>query len=102
MSPLLLRQLEALSDESRLRIVALISRCSQIQGLGATTQQVAETLKIKPGVASHHLTILAQAELLTRTQSGKYAIFTLNELASKELLSTLSTFFTGTLTYESL
>jgi hypothetical protein len=45
---------------------------------------------------------LTQAELLTRTQSGKYAIFTLNELASKELLSTLSTFFTGKLAYESL
>lgn len=99
---MLLNQLEALSDKTRLRMLALISRCSKVDNMGATTQQVAETLKIRPGVASHHLTILANSGILSRVQSGKYAIFTLNKSALSYMLAELDEVTQGQVSHESL
>ena len=67
----LLRFFKALADETRLKMAALLASESR------TGEQLAELLRIKPATVSHHLSKLADAELVTSTSEGHKKFYAL-------------------------
>ncbi|NIP82147.1 MAG: metalloregulator ArsR/SmtB family transcription factor [Gemmatimonadetes bacterium] len=67
------RVLAALSDENRFRIVELLAGREGEMTCGA----IGEALDISPSLLSHHLAILANAEIIGRRKKG---LWTLNVL----------------------
>lgn len=67
------RVLAALSDENRFRIVELLAREEGEMTCGA----IGKALDISPSLLSHHLAILANAEIIARRKDG---LWTMNAL----------------------
>lgn len=67
------RVLAALSDENRYRIVELLATEGQELSCGA----IGKALDISPSLLSHHLAILADAEIIGRRKNG---LWTMNVL----------------------
>ncbi|MBV8102404.1 MAG: metalloregulator ArsR/SmtB family transcription factor [Verrucomicrobia bacterium] len=67
----LLRFFKALADETRLKMAALLASQSH------TGEELAELLRVKPATVSHHLSKLAEAELVTSTSHGHKKFYTL-------------------------
>jgi DNA-binding transcriptional ArsR family regulator len=68
----LLRFFKALADETRLKMVALLASKPR------SGEQLAELLSIKPATVSHHLSKLADAELVTSTSEGHKKLYRLD------------------------
>ncbi len=75
-------QFKALGDPTRL---ALMMSVAQSSGAEACVCDLTPETGLKQSTVSHHLKILVDAELLTRTQRGKWAYYQLTDEA-KELL----------------
>ena len=67
----LLRFFKALADETRLKMAALLASESR------SGEQLADLLRIKPATVSHHLSKLADAELVTSTSKGHKKFYAL-------------------------
>lgn len=67
----LLRFFKALADETRLKMAALLASKPR------SGEQLAELLSIKAATVSHHLSKLADAELVTSTSEGHKKFYTL-------------------------
>lgn len=67
------RVLAALSDENRFRIVELLAAEKQELSCGA----ISKALDMSPSLLSHHLAILADAEIIGRRKNG---LWTMNVL----------------------
>lgn len=67
------RVLTALSDENRFRIVELLANSEEELSCGA----IGKALDMSPSLLSHHLAILADAEIVGRRKNG---LWTMNVL----------------------
>lgn len=67
------RVLAALSDENRFRIVELLAEEKKELSCGA----ISKALDMSPSLLSHHLAILAEAEIIGRRKNG---LWTMNVL----------------------
>jgi hypothetical protein len=68
----LLRFFKALADETRLKMAALLASKAH------SGEQLAELLSIRPATVSHHLSKLADAELVTSTSEGHKKLYRLD------------------------
>jgi len=68
------RTLKALADPARIRIVSMIAAHT---GQEACVCDLQEPLGLSQSTVSHHLKVLANAGLLTRTQRGSWAYYRL-------------------------
>lgn len=73
--PEIARQLKALGDETRLALMQSVAaaRCHS----GACICDLTPQTELAQSTVSHHMKILVDAGLLTRTQRGKWAFFDL-------------------------
>jgi predicted transcriptional regulator len=82
----LLEFFKALADKTRLKIVGILAQRE------ATTEDLAEILKLSAGTVSHHLSRLAKAGLVKARAESYYSIYTLEpsglEAMAKSLLGT--------------
>jgi predicted transcriptional regulator len=62
---------KALSDANRLKIVGLLSQGEY------SVEQLAAMLDVRPSTVSHHLSRLAQAELVSARADGYYSVYRL-------------------------
>jgi predicted transcriptional regulator len=62
---------KALSDANRLKIVGLLSQAEY------SVEQLSAMLDIRPSTVSHHLSRLAQAELVSARADGYYSVYRL-------------------------
>lgn len=76
---------KALSDANRLRIVGLLSQAEY------SVEQLAALLDVRPSTVSHHLSRLADAELVSARAEGYYSVYRLEpktlERMARQLLS---------------
>ena len=63
----LVRVAKALSDPTRLRIYQEISACKEM-----FCKQIVEKYRLTPGTISHHLKILADADLIETRREGQF------------------------------
>ena len=70
---IMLQFCKAMADESRLKIVGLLSTAEH------SVQQLASMLGLKEPTVSHHLAILKQLELLTLRADGNFRWYRLND-----------------------
>ena len=64
---------KAMADESRLKIIGLLSAAEH------SVQQLASTLELKEPTVSHHLAVLKQLELVKMRADGNFRWYRLNE-----------------------
>lgn len=79
------RVLAALSDENRFRIVALLADRAEELSCGA----IGKALDISPSLLSHHLSILADAEIVGRRKNGLWTMNTLQRTVIERQVETL-------------
>jgi len=70
---IMLRFCKAMADESRLKIVGLLSTAEH------SVQQLASTLELKEPTVSHHLAVLKQLDLVTVRADGNFRWYRLND-----------------------
>ena len=70
---LMLQFCKAMADESRLKIVGLLSTAEH------SVQQLASTLELKEPTVSHHLSVLKQLDLVRLRADGNFRWYRLNE-----------------------
>jgi len=80
------KALGALSQETRLESFRLLVRAG-LEGMAAG--EIARTLDIPHNTMSSHLSILANAELITSRREGRSIIYNVNFDGTRELLSFL-------------
>jgi ArsR family transcriptional regulator len=78
--------LKALGDETRLNLLLKISREESVDG--ACICDLTPATNLAQSTVSHHMKILVDAGLLSRTQKGKWAHFSLTP-AAKGMLNAL-------------
>lgn len=85
--PEIARQLKALGDETRLALMQSVAaaRCHS----GACICDLTPQTELAQSTVSHHMKILVDAGLLTRTQRGKWAFFDLTD-DGEQLLDVLN------------
>lgn len=78
-------QLKALGDETRLTLIQSVAaaRCHS----GACICDLTPQTQLAQSTVSHHMKILVDAGLLTRTQRGKWAFYDLTPTAERLLAS---------------
>jgi DNA-binding transcriptional ArsR family regulator len=79
------RVLAALSDENRFRIVELLATEGQELSCGA----IGKALDISPSLLSHHLAILADAEIIGRRKNGLWTMNVLQRTVIERQVETL-------------
>ncbi len=79
------RVLAALSDENRFRIVELLASEGQELSCGA----IGKALDISPSLLSHHLAILADAEIIGRRKNGLWTMNVLQRSVIEKQVETL-------------
>ena len=79
------RVLAALSDENRYRIVELLAAEQQELSCGA----IGKALDISPSLLSHHLAILADAEIIGRRKNGLWTMNVLQRPVLKRQVAAL-------------
>jgi len=86
MSPELVLFFKALADSNRLKIIGLLARRSY------SVEELAALLNLKASTISHHLSKLAELDLVTARAEGYYSVYQLDrqalEAASRSLFST--------------
>ena len=70
---IMLQFCKAMADESRLKIVGLLSAAEH------SVQQLAATLELKEPTVSHHLAVLKQLDLVRLRADGNFRWYRLNE-----------------------
>ncbi len=70
---IMLRFCKAMADESRLKIIGLLSAAEH------SVQQLASTLELREPTVSHHLALLKQLELVKMRADGNFRWYRLNE-----------------------
>lgn len=80
----LVRVLKALADKSRFRMVQEIAAAGEL-----SCGQVGERFDLTQPTVSHHLKILADAEVLLVRREGQHAIISVNERLLDEAASLL-------------
>ncbi len=70
----LARQLKALADPTRLRLLSLVAAHEDRE---ACVCDLIEPVGLTQGTVSHHMKVLVDAGLLTREQRGKWAYYAL-------------------------
>jgi hypothetical protein len=70
---IMLQFCKAMADESRLKIIGLLSTAEH------SVQQLASTLELKEPTVSHHLAVLKQLDLLRMRADGNFRWYRLNE-----------------------
>jgi DNA-binding transcriptional ArsR family regulator len=70
---IMLQFCKAMADESRLKIIGLLSAAEH------SVQQLASTLELKEPTVSHHLAVLKQLELVKMRADGNFRWYRLNE-----------------------
>ena len=70
---IMLQFCKAMADESRLKIIGLLSAAEH------SVQQLASTLDLKEPTVSHHLAVLKQLELVKMRADGNFRWYRLNE-----------------------
>lgn len=70
------RVFKALGDPTRVRLLSLIAAGA---GGEACICDLTEPVGLSQGTVSHHMKLLADADLVTREQRGKWAYFALND-----------------------
>lgn len=78
-------QLKALGDETRLNLLLKISGANCVDG--ACICDLTPDTNLAQSTVSHHMKILVDAGLLTRSQKGKWAYFSLTPTAANILLA---------------
>ncbi len=79
------RVLTALSDENRFRIVELLAGEEEELSCGA----IGKALDMSPSLLSHHLAILADAEIVGRRKNGLWTMNTLQKEVIEREVRTL-------------
>ena len=69
---------KALADSNRLKIVGLLAEKSY------SVEELAALLKLKPSTVSHHLSRLAEAELVTSRAESYYSVYQLDKKLLEE------------------
>ena len=78
MSEELLTFFKALADSNRLKIVGLLAEKSY------SVEELAALLKLKPSTVSHHLSKLAEAELVSSHAESYYSVYQLDKKMLEE------------------
>jgi predicted transcriptional regulator len=78
MSEELVTFFKALADSNRLKIVGLLAEKSY------SVEELAELLQLKPSTVSHHLSKLAEAELVSSRAESYYSIYQLDKKMLEE------------------
>lgn len=78
MSEELVTFFKALADANRLKIVGLLAEKTY------SVEELAALLKLKPSTVSHHLSRLAEAELVTSRRESYYTVYQLNKKVLEE------------------
>lgn len=84
---LLNETLQALSDQTRRRILELLKRKDLSAG------EIGKNFSITPPSLSHHLSVLKQADLVTSRRRGQEIIYSLNLSVLEEIAGKLFKFF---------
>jgi len=71
---IMLQFCKAMADESRLKIIGLLSAAEH------SVQQLASTLDLKEPTVSHHLAVLKQLDLVRLRAEGNFHWYRLNEV----------------------
>ena len=79
------RVMAALSDENRFRIVELLAEEKQELSCGA----ISKALDMSPSLLSHHLSILADAEIIGRRKNGLWTMNVLQRSVIERQVRTL-------------
>lgn len=79
----LAQQLKALGDETRLNLLLKIAGTTCVDG--ACICDLTPDTNLAQSTVSHHMKLLVDAGLLTRSQKGKWAYFSLTPAASNIL-----------------
>lgn len=79
------RVLAALSDENRFRIVELLAGEEEELSCGA----ISKALEMSPSLLSHHLSILAEAEIVGRRKNGLWTMNMLQRSVIERQVETL-------------
>jgi DNA-binding transcriptional ArsR family regulator len=77
---------KALNDQTRRQIMELL------QEKDMTAGEIAEQFSISFPSISHHLDLLKQAKLVTSEKDGQYIYYSLNSVATDEVVKWLSQF----------
>ncbi len=72
--------LRLVSEESKLRIMLLLAKDGP-----CTVTEIAETLDLNQPTASHHLSLLRNADLVTTNREGKNVFYDINESVWREM-----------------
>ena len=83
MSEELLTFFKAMADANRLKIVGLLAEKSY------SVEELAELLKLKPSTVSHHLSKLAEAELVTSHAESYYSVYQLDQKVLEQKSSSM-------------
>lgn len=70
---LLLKNLFSLNSEKRLEIIRILRGTDEL----LATSAIASLMNVASTIASRHLNVLAEAELVTRVESGTFALWAL-------------------------
>jgi ArsR family transcriptional regulator len=82
---LLAQQLKALGDETRLNLLLKIAGANCVDG--ACICDLTPDTNLAQSTVSHHMKLLVDAGLLSRSQKGKWAYFTLTAEGSNMLMA---------------
>ena len=80
----LIRALKALADPTRFRMVQEIAASGEL-----SCGQIAEHFDVSQPTISHHLKILADADILVRRSQGKHHFTSVNQALLKQLMALL-------------
>lgn len=81
----LLKQLKAIGDETRLKIISLLNEKEPLRGL-----DIAKELSMAPSTISHHMDQMKNCGLLNEEQSKSSKFYSISRTAARELLKALS------------
>lgn len=81
----LLKQLKAVGDETRLKIIALLNEKEPLRGL-----DIAKELSMAPSTISHHMDQMKNCGLLNEEQNKSSKYYSISRTGTKELLESLA------------
>jgi len=84
---LLLKQLNALADDTRFRIVALLKEYGLMQGT-----DIVDKVSLRSSTVSHHMKILRESGLVSEQSSGTTKLYSLTANITEEIISALKSF----------
>jgi DNA-binding transcriptional ArsR family regulator len=80
----ILKQLKAVGDDTRFKIIALLNEKEPLRGL-----DIAKELSMAPSTISHHMEQLKSCGLLNEEQDKSSKYYSINRNSAKELLEAM-------------